>query len=362
MRIAYCCQDITVRGGLERITVDKANAMARAGHDVCLIVNNPPGRMPAYSVDPRVQLVDISLPQPRGPLATLRFKWLQNRRIARALRRFRPDVRCVSATWLTAALLYGPGKLVLESHNWRRAFFSGERQAWLKHLKVALAERKAACVVTLLAAHNADWPHAARVESIPNFSDIAAPDAPARHGAMAAGRLVAAKQFDLLVDAWAIVARSHPGATLDIYGEGPLRAALQQQIDARGLGDSVHLHGNARDIAAEYASHEFLVLSSRNEGFGLVLIEAMQCGCPCVAVDCPEGPAEIITDGVDGVVVPYRNIDRGQRVEALAAAICGMLDNPDRCRQMGAEARKNTTRFSKETIIRHWQQLFNSLT
>ncbi|MDE6499054.1 MAG: hypothetical protein K2L21_10390, partial [Muribaculaceae bacterium] len=78
MRIAYCCQDITMRGGLERITVEKANTLVQAGHDVCLIVNNLPGRTAAYSVDPRLQFVDISLAQPQGLFSTMRFKWKQN--------------------------------------------------------------------------------------------------------------------------------------------------------------------------------------------------------------------------------------------------------------------------------------------
>lgn len=362
MRIAYCCQDITVRGGLERITVDKANALAQAGHEVCLIVNNPPGHAVAYSVDPRVQLINVSLGQPKGLFSTLLFKWKQNMRIARALRQFRPDVRCAAASWLCAAILFGPGKLVLESHSWRKGMFSDERNSAYKRLKVAMAERIAACVVTLLPAHNRDWAAAGRVESIGNFSDISSADAPVRRGAMAVGRLATVKQFDLLIDAWKRVVESHPEATLDIYGDGPLRDNLQRQIDATGLHNRVFLRGECHDLAAEYASHEFLVLSSRDEGFGLVLIEAMQCGCPCVAVDCPEGPAHIITNGEDGLLAPYRNMSRSDRIDALAEAIVLMVDSSHMRREMGSRARTNVKRFGKDNIINEWQHLFKSLT
>ena len=92
MRIAYTCQDISVAGGLERILVDKANAMAARGHDVCMIVNNPPGSRSAYALHPDVKFVDISLPQPEGLYGTLRFKWRQNAAIRRALKSFRPDI------------------------------------------------------------------------------------------------------------------------------------------------------------------------------------------------------------------------------------------------------------------------------
>lgn len=361
MRIAYCCQDITVRGGLERITVEKANALTQAGHDVCLIVNNPPDSRAAYDVDPSVHLIDVALPQPKGLWSTLLFKLKQNARIFQALRRFRPDVRCAAASWLCSAVLWGPGRLVLESHSWRKGLFSDEARSLYKRLKVAIAERVAACVVTLLPAHNSDWPAAKRVESIGNFSDITANDAPARHGAMAVGRLAPVKQFDLLIDAWIKVAESHPGATLDIYGDGPLREELQRKIDKSGLNDCVFLRGDCEDLAAEYASHEFLVLSSRDEGFGLVLIEAMQCVCPCVAVDCPEGPAHIIADGEDGILVPYRGLRHDETTASLARSICLMLDNPELRRKMAARARINVQRFGKGTILDQWQKLFESL-
>ncbi|MDE6109975.1 MAG: glycosyltransferase family 4 protein [Muribaculaceae bacterium] len=341
--------------------MEKANALAKAGHDVCLIVNNPPGRTPAYSVDPRVQFVDISLAQPKGLFSTMRFKWEQNKRVARALKRFRPDVRCAAASWLCSAVLWGPGRLVLESHSWRKGLFSDEARSLYKRLKVALAERTAACVVTLLPEHKADWPAAKRVESIGNFSDITANDSPARRGAMAVGRLAPVKQFDLLIDAWKIVTESHPGATLDIYGDGPLREELQRLIDEAELNDRIFLRGDCEDLAAEYASHEFLVLSSRDEGFGLVLIEAMQCGCPCVAVDCPGGPAHIITDGDDGILVPYRNLNNDERIAALASAAGRMLDDSDMRRKMGAKARLNVNRFSKNDIMSRWQNLFKSI-
>ncbi|MDE6498829.1 MAG: glycosyltransferase, partial [Muribaculaceae bacterium] len=314
-----------------------------------------------YSVDPRVQFVDISLAQPQGLFSTMRFKWKQNIRVARALKRFRPDVRCAAASWLCSAVLWGPGRLVLESHSWRKGLFADEARSLYKRLKVALAERTAACVVTLLPAHKADWPAAKRVESIGNFSDMAADDAPQRRGAMAVGRLAPVKQFGLLIEAWKIVTASHPGATLDIYGEGPLREELQRQIDEAELNNRIFLRGDCEDLAAKYASHEFLVLSSRDEGFGLVLIEAMQCGCPCVAVDCPGGPAHIITDGKDGILVPYRNLNSDERIAALASAAGRMLDDSDMRREMGARARLNVNRFSKNDIMSRWQNLFKSL-
>ncbi|MDE6453682.1 MAG: glycosyltransferase family 4 protein [Muribaculaceae bacterium] len=364
MRIAYTCQDISVHGGLERIIADKASAMAARGHDVCLIVNCPPGSTCAYALHPRVGVFDISLPGPSGLLSTLRFKWRQNMRILKALRRFRPDITVAVPTWLTLGMFMAPGRLVLESHDYRPLTFVSEKSSRYKRFKAAVAELLASAVVTLTLEDKALWPAAGRVELIPNFSNISHPaqSTGRREGdAVAMVRLAPQKQIDLLIDAWAEVTRRHPHATLDIYGDGPQREWLQQRIEALALDGCVRLRGCTSDATAEYASHGFLVLSSMHEGFGLVLIEAMACGCPCVAVDCPAGPREIIDHGRDGLLVPYRGLTREQQMRNLADAICSMLDNPERTAEMGRRARTSVARFDKDAIMSRWEKLFKDL-
>lgn len=362
MRIVYTCQNTTVRGGLERMIVEKANAMAAAGNDVALIVNNPPGAAHAYSVSPAVRVCDIGMPAPRGLLSRLRFKLVQDMRMWRLLRHLRPDITVAVPTWLTQPVLSGPGRLVLESHSSRGHMFDGEKRSRYKRLKVALAERLAACVVTLTRADADSWRHARRIAVIPNFSDMSAPEAdlPRRH-AMAMGRLSAEKQYDLLIDAWRIVADTHPDARLDIYGDGPMREELLTRIHELGLTQNVRLCGRSDCPAAEYARHSFLVLSSNHEGQPMALIEAMRCGCPCVATDCPEGPREIIANGTDGLLVPYRDRQRDERVRLLASAICHMIENPAMCAEMGRRAAGNSARFDKATITAQWEQLFTEL-
>ncbi|MBJ2183934.1 MAG: glycosyltransferase family 4 protein [Muribaculaceae bacterium] len=363
MRIAYTCQDISVAGGLERILVDKANAMAARGHDVCMIVNNPPGSRSAYALHPDVKFVDISLPQPEGLYGTLRFKWRQNAAIRRALKSFRPDIVVGVPSWLTWSILFAPARLVLESHNARSMVFISERRSAYKRLKVAVAERRAAAVVALTREDAAAWTNTASVKVIPNFSNVAcAENGATRHGAVAVGRLVEQKDFSLLIEAWGIVAQRHPDYPLRIFGEGPLLEDLSQRIATAGLEKSVALEGRTSDVAAIYAASDFLVMSSAHEGLPLVLIEAMQCGCPCVATDCKCGPREIISDGSDGLLVPYRDLSQDERARALAEAICRLIENPEQRRNFGAKARENAARFSKENIMDRWEQLFKDIT
>lgn len=368
MRIVYTCQHICIHGGLERIIVEKANAMVQAGHDVCLIVNNPPGQKPAYDIDPAIQLYDIALPAPKSILGSVQFKVKQNLRVRRVMRQFHPDIVVVVPTWLTLSMLFAPGRLVMESHSSRDYMFSSEKRQSYKRLKVALAERRAACVVTLTQTAAAQWPRAKKVTSIPNFTEIkpfSAYDADSRH-IIAAARISPEKGFDLLTDAWSIVIRKHPDWHLDIYGDCPSGSnALQcllNRINKDDLRQNVHYKGVCRDMSQAYAGHSIYALSSRYEGFGLVLIEAMTCGLPCVSFDCPDGPHEIINNGCDGFLVPYCGLTDAGRSAAFAEALCSMIEDRNMRTRMSKEAILKAGNFSRNIIMNQWLMLFNTLT
>lgn len=196
-----------------------------------------------------------------------------------------------------------------------------------------------------------------RLERIPNT--VHALDGPDpdldRRVLIAAGRLTRQKGFDYLIPAWAQVAGDHPDWTLRICGKGDQRAELKQQIAQHGVKDSVELAGPAQNMGEALASASIFVLSSRYEGFPLILIEAMSKGLAVVSFDCPTGPRDILDDHRNGILVPHRDVD------ALARGMRELIEDPALRRSCAAAAAETAREFSIEAIGPRWEALFADL-
>lgn len=172
---------------------------------------------------------------------------------------------------------------------------------------------------------------------------------------IAVGRYVYQKGFDMLLQAWSAVEKECPDWQLAIFGDGN-RDVYQQQIAQLGIdGSRCHLNGSTTDILHEYLNSSLFVFSSRFEGFGMVLIEAMACGLPVVSFDCPCGPKDIVSDGEDGLLVPAGN------VEELAKAMLNLMKNKEISSKMAARAIIKSHQYHIGLLAEQWRSLFESL-
>jgi glycosyltransferase involved in cell wall biosynthesis len=197
---------------------------------------------------------------------------------------------------------------------------------------------------------------ATRLERIPN----AVPRMPGEPAAereklvLAAGRLAAVKGFDLLIEAFARVAERHPDWRLLIQGYGAERPKLEAAIAAHRLDGRVELGRGAPQLGEVMARAGVFALSSRHEGFGMVLLEAMSKGMAIVAFDCPTGPRELIDDGRNGILVPAED------VPAFADALSRVIADVDLRRRLGTAALQTAQDYGMDAIGRRWEELLDA--
>ncbi|QNE32095.1 glycosyltransferase [Sphingomonas sp. NBWT7] len=279
-------------------------------------------------------------------------------RIARALAAHRIDVAYSATSAMNLALLAAPTRVarITSEHTPPDAFRRESKWPWLRRAATRLLTRRAAAVAVPTAAIGSAV-RGAPVALIRNPVLRTAPpplgDKPA-HGThlVAAGRLVPAKGFDTLIDAAALLAAHGQSFTLAIHGDGPLRTTLQAQIEDLHLGDRVTLAGHAARLAPLLADANLMVSSSRREGFGNALIEAMAVGTPVLAARAG-GPETFIDDATNGFLVAPND------APALAEAIAVLLADPARRLSVRAAARDTAARYTVAASVAEFTALLD---
>ena len=367
--------------GIERILSCKMNYIAeRTPHNVFLTTYDQQSQNLPFQLNENVSYTPIHVPMPLREKMTF-CSWLKDYLLARnqfkcqfrtLLNNLKPDiVICTVYSFqvldIIINLCHKIGvKTILESHTKGETVMMAHKFNYNRHLHkfislwdhhIMKSLRHFSCVVTLTRQDAPFWQrYAQRIEVIPNMLTIT-PQKVLNYGTkrvISAGRYMSEKGFDRLLKAWRLINNDFCDWELYIYGNGD-RIPYQKTADKLQLGEHVHLMPATQDIAEEFAKSSIYVMSSRYEGFGLVLAEAMSCGLPCVSFDCPYGPREIITNGEDGLLAKDGDIeDLAEKLEQL------MYDEEVR-KNMGAKAIHNMNRFKPEFIMNLWINLFNSI-
>jgi glycosyltransferase involved in cell wall biosynthesis len=387
MRIRYLVRNVYTGGGTARTVVNQANALC-AEHDVEIASVYRPCETSRYAIDPRVRLRPLTDLRPDGSRRDERRGTRTSRQLARLrrlpnplphrhdnrFRRWDPAVDVAVIRYLREVegdvlVTTRPGLHILAARFGNRDIVRVAQEhmnftAYAPHQRRAItrAFRRLDAVVTLTAGDREQYARVlsgsgVELANIPNAFTPHDQPAAQRTGKVivAAGRLHRQKGFDLLLQAFAIVSAKHPDWQLRIYGSGAQRNDLAALIEQLGLGDRARLMGKSDRLLRRMAEGSIFALSSRYEGFPMVLLEAMSTALPVVSFDCPTGPAEIVTPGVDGLLVAPHD------VAALAAAISELIEDEPRRNSMGAAALEKADTYSMSRIMPMWEQLFARL-
>ena len=375
LKIVYCTPALYMAGGVERVLTLKANYFAEQfGYDITIILTEGKDKPLFYPLSDKIKIVhlDINFEEMwtcsffKKIWVYLKKQHIYKKKLTTELMHLRPDITISLLRREINFLCDIPdgskkmGELHVNRANYRN-FEANESNAlknlfarfWMNSLVSHL--KKLDRFIVLTEEDKASWTELNNVEVIPDplaFKiDEVSPLVNKR--VIAVGRYVYQKGFDLLLQSWAKIEKEHPDWQLAVYGMGE-RGPYEQMIDDLKIDRSrCHLYGSTSDIKKEYLDSSLFVFSSRFEGFGMVLIEAMACGLPVVSFDCPCGPKDIVRHQEDGLLVPSGDVTK------LAEAMHQMMSDDTLRRQMASKALLNVRRFQLDEIAKRWETLFD---
>ena len=374
-RIVYCTPALYFAGGMERVLTMKANYFAEHfGYDVTIILTDGKEKPIFYPLSDKVKVINLDIGFEelwtcsflKKIFFYLKKQHLYKKLLNRELMRIRPDI---TVSMLRREInfindIQDGSKKIGEIHINRANFRNFEGNNALKNLfskfwmnsllsKLQRLDR----FVVLTEKDKEAWVELKNVCVIPNPLSFTSTrrSTLSEKRIIAVGRYCHEKGYDLLLKAWGIVQNRTTDWRLEIFGEGD-RTQYEEMVDTLNLDrHRCILNGRSSKIQDEFLNSSLSVCSSKFEGFGLVITEAMACGLPVVSFDCPWGPRAIISDGEDGMLVENGNVDK------LAETIVLMIQNPERRKAMADKAIENVQRFSIDQIAGQWKSLFESL-
>lgn len=369
MRILYLYRSLAVWGGIERILIDKMNWLASEGNtEVYMLTTDQGDHLIPYCLDERVHFEDLNIVFYRkyqyGIFRRFRIACQMRQKYKQLLSDrihiIQPDIIvCTTADQIDMiAKNKGQVPLIVESHSICNRILGQGKNTWIRNYRRFLFLRnlsKADCLVSLTEGDAMEWrKFHQKVMVIPNMLH------PCKNNLSSlmpkhviwVGRFDYQKRAILAIRIWELVLRKHPDWCLDIYGEGEKKYEIELKSSKV---KNVFVHRPTARIFDCYHNSSILMSTSLFEPFGLVMIEAMSCGLPVVAFDCPYGPADIIMDGENGFLVPFDNI------QFYANKLCLLMEDISIRKRMGQAAYVSSKRYEADSIMSKWKTLFREL-
>lgn len=377
LKIVYVTPALYSPGGVEHVLTVKANYFAEHfGYDITIILTEGKGKPFAYPLSEKIKVVNLGIDfEELWSCSFLKKVWVYlkkqrtyKRKLKEVLMQIRPDITDSllrrEINFITS--IKDGSRKIGELHvsrfnyrnfeanetNWLKELFS---KVWMHNLLTHLKQLDRFIVLT-----NEDrraWKGLDNVVAIPNplsFDQFVVSPLTKKR-VIAVGRYAYQKGFDMLLKAWQQVEKRCPDWELAIYGNGD-RTPYEQMAQELGLDLSrCHLNDFSNQIQQEFAESSVFVVSSRFEGLSMAMLEALSCGLPIVSFTCPCGPRDVITDGVDGLLVENGNV-----VELADKLVQVMSDDQLRT-SMSKAAVEDSKRFLLPHVAETWKRLFEDV-
>lgn len=363
IKLLYITNQICGSGGLERVLSIKASYLADIlNYEVHIITLNQGNQPLFYNFGDTLKYHDITATGSKIAYAINYIKGLR-----KTINHINPDVISVCDDGLKGLfvpwLINKPCPMVYERHVSKNIEIKTDATSLFQKLKLTLTFKLMNLgaktynrFIVLTKGNLNEWPlNNALVISNPlsfypsEFSNLQ------NKKVIAVGKHCRQKGFDRLLQSWKLLTDKFPDWELEIYGTIDKEEGIENLANQLGIDQKVTCFPPVKNISEKYKNASIYVMSSRYEGFGMVLTEAMAYGVPCVSFDCPYGPSDIINDNTDGYLVPNDDID------ALADKIALLMEKKTLRQEMGLKARANVLRFAPEVIVPQWDLLFKNL-
>ncbi|REE83090.1 glycosyltransferase involved in cell wall biosynthesis [Lutibacter oceani] len=363
MKLLYITNAINGSGGLERVLAVKASYLAdKMGYEVHILTLNGGDKQPFYDFSQNIKFHDITvIGNPFNYLLSYRAG------IKKTVKKIQPHIISVCDDGLKGMLfpvLFGKKIPVIYERHVSKQIENSTGSTSLAHsLKIKLkfavmnvAGSKFHKFVVLTEGNLKEW-KLNNIVVIPNPLPFNSGECATltNKKVLVVGKQSYQKGYDRLLDIWSLVHDKFPDWSLEVYGKLNPTLGLEEKAKQFNIDKSLKFYPPIKDIQAKYKEAAIYVMTSRFEGFGMVLIEAMSYGVPCVAFDCPHGPADIIKDGEDGFLVANGDID------TFAAKLMALMENKALRQQLGTNALKDVNRFNVNEVVKKWDDLFQSL-
>lgn len=377
LKIVYVTPQLYTADGVARVLTMKANYFVEHfGYDISIILTEGKGKPMFYQLSEKIHVINLDLnfeeiwhcSFAKKTLLYLQKQRKYKRLLTEQLMAIRPDI---TVTLLRREINFinnikdGSRKIgemhILRSHfrNFEKNQTNFWKELFSKYWNYRLIGKLRALdrMIVLTEKDCNAWTELDNVVAIPNPLPLMPKSVSTltEKRVIAVGRYYQEKGFDLLLEAWAQVYAKHPDWRLEIFGDGDT-TVYEKIRDGLGIpADCCRINGRTNAIEQEYLKSSVFVCSSRFEGFGMVIVEAMACGLAVVSFNCPWGPSSIIADGEDGVLVENGSVDK------LAEALNQVISNPEKQRLLAENAVRNVQRFQMDNIANQWKLLFESL-